>query len=111
MNERIHNPAFTHWFADIFPQDTTTNVRFSINFFTSIGLGGLTDGQREYLNHLPHILAGNHVDQLAPVSAHKVSGAKVDMSFTSTYSTSLSDSSHTSDSNSSSEQINLENKT
>jgi pre-mRNA-splicing factor CWC22 len=103
INERIHNPAFAHWFAGIFPRDTATNVRFSINFFTSIGLGGLTDGQREYLNHLPHILAGNHVDQLAPVSAHKVSGAKVDMSSTSTYFTSLSDSSHTSDSNSSSE--------
>jgi pre-mRNA-splicing factor CWC22 len=30
-------------------QDTPRNMRFSINFFTSIGLGGLTDDMREHL--------------------------------------------------------------
>jgi len=29
-------------FEGIFPKDSPKNTRFSINFFTSIGLGGLT---------------------------------------------------------------------
>lgn len=29
-------------FEGIFPKDNPKNTRFSINFFTSIGLGGLT---------------------------------------------------------------------
>lgn len=33
-------------------QDTPRNMRFSINFFTSIGLGGLTDDMREHLKVL-----------------------------------------------------------
>merc|ERR1712050_164548 len=65
INERIHNPTFAHWFTNIFPKDTTSNVRFSINFFTSIGLGGLTESQRSYLNQLPDLLVGEHNAQLS----------------------------------------------
>ena len=32
-------------------------MRFSINFFTSIGLGGLTDRMREHLKNLPRLIA------------------------------------------------------
>lgn len=28
------------WFDGVFPKDSPRNMRFSINFFTSIGLGG-----------------------------------------------------------------------
>ena len=38
-------------------QDTPRNMRFSINFFTSIGLGGLTDRMREHLKNLPRLIA------------------------------------------------------
>lgn len=38
-------------------QDTPRNMRFSINFFTSIGLGGLTDSMREHLKNLPRLIA------------------------------------------------------
>ncbi|KAG5952079.1 pre-mRNA-splicing factor cwc22 [Claviceps sorghi] len=37
----------------IFPRDSARNVRFSINYFTSIGLGALTEEMREYLQNMP----------------------------------------------------------
>lgn len=37
----------------VFPTDTADNARFSINFFTSIGLGNLTDDLREKLKTIP----------------------------------------------------------
>lgn len=43
----------TKKFLGIFPKDNPRNTRFAINFFTSIGLGGITDGMREWLKNAP----------------------------------------------------------
>jgi pre-mRNA-splicing factor CWC22 len=40
----------------IFPRDTIANATFAVNFFTSIGLGVLTDDLREFLKDAPNIL-------------------------------------------------------
>ena len=55
LNERLREPAAVSagWFDGVFPRDLPKNTRFSINFFTSIGLGGLTDDLREHLKNLP----------------------------------------------------------
>lgn len=45
--------TFQGHFAGLFPRDNPKNTRFSINFFTSIGLGGLTDELREHLKNIP----------------------------------------------------------
>lgn len=37
------------YFEGLFPIDHPNNLRFSINYFTSIGLGPLTEGMREVL--------------------------------------------------------------
>ena len=37
------------FFEGLFPKDVPKNTRFAINFFTSIGLGGLTDALRDFL--------------------------------------------------------------
>ncbi|CAG9972176.1 unnamed protein product [Clonostachys byssicola] len=37
----------------LFPRDTPRNIRFSINYFTSIGMGLLTEESREYLQNMP----------------------------------------------------------
>ncbi|KAG5913701.1 pre-mRNA-splicing factor cwc22 [Claviceps capensis] len=37
----------------IFPKDNARNIRFSINYFTSIGLGALTEEMREHLLNMP----------------------------------------------------------
>ncbi|KAL9104225.1 MAG: hypothetical protein Q9163_000825 [Psora crenata] len=40
-------------FQGLFPLDNPRNTRFSINYFTSIGMGGLTEEMREYLKNAP----------------------------------------------------------
>jgi len=52
LNERLNDPEHSEWFEGLFPKDTPRNMRFSINFFTSIGLGGLTDNMREALKRM-----------------------------------------------------------
>ena len=44
-------------------------MRFSINFFTSIGLGGLTDSMREHLANMPKIIAAQQAAALAAARA------------------------------------------
>jgi len=40
----------------LFPTDSVENARFSINFFTSIGLGAVTEGMRDFLKDAPKLL-------------------------------------------------------
>lgn len=42
LNERFKDPFLQPYFQQLFPRDNPRNTRFAINFFTSIGLGGLT---------------------------------------------------------------------
>jgi pre-mRNA-splicing factor CWC22 len=42
--ERLEDKFLSHHFEGLFPRDNPRNTRFAINFFTSIGLGGLTEG-------------------------------------------------------------------
>ena len=49
LAERFKDPEVKHGAANMFPMDIPKNTRFSINYFTSIGLGVLTEEMREYL--------------------------------------------------------------
>ncbi|KAG2272431.1 hypothetical protein Bca4012_085597 [Brassica carinata] len=49
LNEKLQDPTMEETFESIFPKDHLKNMRFSINFFTSIGLGGLTERLRQLL--------------------------------------------------------------
>ncbi|RXG69741.1 Pre-mRNA-splicing factor CWC22-like protein [Armadillidium vulgare] len=49
LNERLREPTLSHAFDGLLPRDNPVNTRFAINFFTTIGLGGLTDDLREFL--------------------------------------------------------------
>ncbi|KDP22856.1 hypothetical protein JCGZ_00443 [Jatropha curcas] len=64
LNERLTDPAMQDSFESIFPRDNPKNTRFSINFFTSIGLGGITENLREYLKNMPRLI----MQQQKPVS-------------------------------------------
>jgi len=44
------------WYSGMFPKDSARNTRYAINFFTSIGLGPLTDGLRLYLKNAPKLI-------------------------------------------------------
>lgn len=56
LNERLSDPAMQDSFESIFPRDNPKNTRFAINFFTSIGLGGITENLREYLKNMPRLI-------------------------------------------------------
>ncbi|GMY16329.1 pre-mRNA-splicing factor CWC22 homolog [Fagus crenata] len=56
LNERLTDPTMQDSFESIFPRDNPKNTRFSINFFTSIGLGGITENLREYLKNMPRLI-------------------------------------------------------
>lgn len=56
LNERLNDPNMQDSFESVFPRDHPKNTRFSINFFTSIGLGGITESLREYLKNMPRLI-------------------------------------------------------
>ena len=56
LNEKLNDPIMQDSFEGIFPKDNPKNTRFAINFFTSIGLGGITDSLREYLKNMPRLI-------------------------------------------------------
>ena len=64
LNEKLSDPSMQDSFESIFPKDNPKNTRFSINFFTSIGLGGITENLREYLKNMPRLI----MQQQKPVS-------------------------------------------
>ncbi|KAG2318388.1 hypothetical protein Bca52824_011601 [Brassica carinata] len=55
LKEKLQDPTMEQTFEPIFPKDHPKNMRFSINFFTSIGLGGITGKLRQVLHHLLHL--------------------------------------------------------
>mmetsp|Transcript_18928 Transcript_18928/g.34313 ORF Transcript_18928/g.34313 Transcript_18928/m.34313 type:complete len:574 (-) Transcript_18928:169-1890(-) len=46
LNLRLNDPDCKEWYKGIFPETSLADMRFAINFFTSIGLGGVTDSMR-----------------------------------------------------------------
>ncbi|EFJ09007.1 hypothetical protein SELMODRAFT_130630 [Selaginella moellendorffii] len=52
LKARLDDEQMRGSVAGIFPRDNPKSTRFAINFLTSIGLGGLTDGLREFLKSL-----------------------------------------------------------
>ncbi|WPG97446.1 Hypothetical protein R9X50_00022100 [Acrodontium crateriforme] len=53
MTEKFRDDSLQPALVGIFPTDDPKNTRFSINFFTAIGMGVLTEGMREHLKNLP----------------------------------------------------------
>ena len=49
LNTRLKDPSIQEGLHGLFPMDNERYTRFAINYFTSIGMGGLTDELREAL--------------------------------------------------------------
>lgn len=49
LNEKLHDPTMEETFESIFPKDHLKNTLFSINFFTYIGLGSITQKLRQLI--------------------------------------------------------------
>lgn len=53
---RFKDPEVKRGCAGMFPMDVPKNTRFAINYFTSIGLGVITEEMREYLKNAPKLI-------------------------------------------------------
>jgi pre-mRNA-splicing factor CWC22 len=53
LTDRFKSDELQPALTGMFPTDNPKNTRFSINFFTAIGMGVLTEGMREYLKNMP----------------------------------------------------------
>ncbi|KAF9260702.1 MIF4G-domain-containing protein [Marasmius fiardii PR-910] len=56
LAERFKDPEVHKACEGMFPMDVPKNTRFSINYFTSIGLGVITEEMREYLKNAPRLI-------------------------------------------------------
>ena len=90
LHEKLNDKDLSEFFSGLFPKDHPQNTRFAINFFTSIGLGPLTEDLRNHLQSIPQMILN---------AQHQVSSTS-----------SSSDSSQESSSSSSSDESSDENK-
>ncbi|KAG8954745.1 pre-mRNA-splicing factor cwc22 [Tulasnella sp. 424] len=56
VTERFKDPTMKSNYEPMFPMDNPKNTRFSINYFTSIGLGAVTEEMREHLKNAPRLI-------------------------------------------------------
>lgn len=66
--ERFRVPDLRPAFSGMFPMDNPKNTRFAINYFTSIGMGRVTEDMRTYLQNAPKMLAAQHAAMKAAES-------------------------------------------
>ncbi|KAK2722072.1 pre-mRNA-splicing factor CWC22 homolog [Artemia franciscana] len=95
LNSRLKDPTMQMHFEGIFPRDSPKNTRFSINFFTSIGLGALTEELREHLAKQPKPTA--IVPPIPKVTVDDSSSSSSSTTSTSDTSSDSSDSEATTD--------------
>lgn len=53
LQSRLKDDFLRSSYEGLFPLDNPRNTRFSINYFTSIGMGAITEGMREHLKNAP----------------------------------------------------------
>ncbi|XP_061735393.1 pre-mRNA-splicing factor CWC22 homolog isoform X2 [Nerophis ophidion] len=102
LNQRLKDMTLQAFFEGLFPRDNPRNTRFAINFFTSIGLGGLTDELREHLKNAPKMIMTQN-QEVESSDSDSSSSESSSSSSDSSDSSSDSDSSSSSSSSSSSD--------
>ncbi|KAJ1854970.1 pre-mRNA-splicing factor cwc22 [Coemansia sp. RSA 2703] len=92
LNERLKStePSISEALVGMFPSNAAKSIRFAINYYTSIGLGALTDEMREWLKTAPTAVADGESDDTSDSDTSSGSGS--DSSSGSYTSSSISDS-------------------
>lgn len=106
LNARLKDETLQPFFEGLLPRDNPRNTRFAINFFTSIGLGGLTDELREHLKNTPKVIVAQKPDvepnKSSPSSSSGSSSSESDSSASDSDSSDSSPESSSEESDSSS---------
>ncbi|WFD32909.1 pre-mRNA-splicing factor cwc22 [Malassezia sp. CBS 17886] len=87
--ERFREPSMQPAFANMFPLDNPRDTRFSVNFFTSIGLGIVTEDMREHLKNAPRLILEQREAEVAARRA-QYSDASDSDSYSGSYTDSYS---------------------
>ncbi|XP_060666792.1 pre-mRNA-splicing factor CWC22 homolog [Drosophila nasuta] len=104
LNNKLKEEVLLESLAGLFPKDNPRNTRFSINFFTSIGLGGLTDDLRRFLKNAPKSVPAINAEILASGNPLKDPSAAAEAEENSSSSSSSSESSSSSSEEESSDE-------
>jgi pre-mRNA-splicing factor CWC22 len=109
LQKRFNDSDMQDVFGGMFPRDNPRNTRYAINFFTSIGLGPLTDELREHLANAPKLIlaqaraeAEAQAKKLVEAQAEEDDNSSTSVSSSSSSSSDSSSSSNTSSSSASS---------
>ncbi|KAF9228687.1 MIF4G-domain-containing protein [Gyrodon lividus] len=92
LAERFKDEEVRAACKDMFPIDNPKDTRFAINYFTSIGLGVLTEEMREYLKNAPRLIMEQRRAMLEQESSSSDSDSDSSDSDTDSSSNSDSDS-------------------
>uniref|UniRef100_S4RMV5 Pre-mRNA-splicing factor CWC22 homolog n=1 Tax=Petromyzon marinus TaxID=7757 RepID=S4RMV5_PETMA len=91
LNTRLKDETLQPFFEGLFPRDNPRNTRFAINFFTSIGLGGLTDELRDHLKIAPKLIMAQRQEVESDTSSSSSSSSSDETDDTDDDSDSSSD--------------------
>ena len=69
LSKKLRDDLVAPHLSGVFPRDSVQNARFSINFFTSIGLGALTEDLREFLKNAPRLIVEQKYAELMAAAA------------------------------------------
>ena len=91
--KKLKDDTLQEFLMNVFPRDSVQNARFSINFFTSIGLGAVTEDLREFLKNAPKLLLEKkYAELLAQANASSSDSDSSDSDSSSSSSSSESES-------------------
>ncbi|KAJ2787550.1 pre-mRNA-splicing factor cwc22 [Coemansia interrupta] len=75
LNERLKStdPNVSEALVGMFPSDAAKSIRFAINYYTSIGLGALTDEMREWLKTAPAAIVVKVIEVVCEIEGFQIS--------------------------------------
>jgi len=56
MVDKVKGEGVREYMGGVMPRDSVENARFAVNFFTSIGLGEVTEELREFIKDAPKLI-------------------------------------------------------
>ncbi|KAJ2632542.1 pre-mRNA-splicing factor cwc22 [Coemansia sp. RSA 1290] len=98
LNDRLNDPKIADAVVGMFPSSDAKSIRFAINYYTSIGMGAITEDMREWLKTAPSRAQNSDSDSDSYSSSGSSSGSSTG---SSSYTSSSYSSSYDSQSDSS----------
>ncbi|KAJ2851393.1 pre-mRNA-splicing factor cwc22 [Coemansia brasiliensis] len=98
LNEKLNDPKIADAVVGMFPSSDAKSIRFAINYYTSIGMGAITEEMREWLKTAPSAKARSSDDSSSGSDSGSYSSSSGSSSGSSDGSSSYTSSSYSSSS-------------